>query len=130
MPSVTLDQVYIHLASDESDFVSAITDAAAAPVAVPEEVRSYANGVNRSVRRPGQRKTLNLRLDLMDRESYLWLEDHAGDLVMVRDEVGRKLWGTYNLLDENDHAGGVDDNGEAPANVAITVTQVTYSEIV
>lgn len=130
MAEVALPNAFIHLASDESQWVEASTDGEGVTPYIEGEVRTYAGGRRRMVRTPGAMKTMGFTFDHLDRDDVLQLEAWAGQEVMVRDEVGRKVWGVYFAAPATETPGAVDDDGEAAASVSITLEVVTHSEIV
>lgn len=88
------------------------------------DVRAYANGRSRLIRRAGQSRLTTVALPLLDRTQVLWLEAHADQLVLMRDQMGRKFYGVYSgaMFEER---GYVDE-----ADSSLTVTEVSYSEAV
>lgn len=58
-------------------------------------VRAGANGRIRLFLSDTRRRTFNLQFELISRAQADWLEAHVGELVCVRDDRGRKVFGTY-----------------------------------
>ena len=88
-------------------------------------VAEYAGGRTAIVSRPLRSQTFGLTAMRVPASTLLWLEGHAGRLVLARDHRGRKLYGTYFGLT-------VTDVKARPAlvNVSFVVQQVTFSEAV
>lgn len=128
MAEVTLDHVYFHLASDLSDYCSAVTDGEASSPSVPGQVTEYAGGRLAGMSRDAEFEPVTFTLNLLNRSAYWWLKDHKGQLVMVRDEVGEKVYGIYWEVNRAEHPGAIDDEGRAAVDVSLTVNPVTFSE--
>lgn len=126
MASVTLDTVWINLASDPSDYRSfPLMSALNVTPTQPGEVRQLASGRARLVLKAGGVKhTISASLPLLDRTDVEWLEARAGQIVCVRDDRGRKVWAAYlsSPTDEN--------QGLATADVSLSLTEVTHTDVV
>lgn len=125
MASVTLAEFYIHDAADLSDHVmshgfgsASYTDVGAG------EVRTYAGGRRRVIRRKGRGQTYELTMPAVSSTVIGWLEEHIGSTVLIRDPRGRKVWGVYFSTDMDYKPGPV-----AP-DVSLTIQSVTASEAV
>lgn len=90
----------------------------------PGEVRLYANGRRRAINRAGAQQQLAVTLPTCDRDLVTWIEAHAGRLLLVRDDRGRKFYGTYYNPTIDEHA--YDEN----ADVSISLIEITHSEAV
>ncbi len=92
MASVTISKLYIHSASDFSDYlelsVSGITPDLQKHVTHAE----YAGGRVRVKTRPGQRFRVGYDLPFLTRAEREALTERAGQAVMVRDPVGHKFF--------------------------------------
>jgi hypothetical protein len=126
MATVQLRTLWLNLASDPSQamsfpYMSALTWSKEQP----GEVRRYANGRTRIIRRAGQTRTAEVTLTGCNREQIDWLEEHVGDLVCVRDDRGRKVFGAYLIVPvaEAQHRR---DRGD----VSLSLAEVSFSEAV
>ena len=96
MASVSLSELWIHDGDDLSDFVQTFGFASEDETdAVAGEVRTYANGRRRIVRRAGTATSLSVTFPSTDRTTIDWLRAHKGNTLMLRDPYGRKVWGTF-----------------------------------
>lgn len=128
MATVTLDYLYLHRASDPSEFLALDLDAETVTKSKSGEVRRLASGRRRAVVRSGSSLSISVELQMVtrsDREVVeAWVAE--GALLMLRDPRGRVVWG---------HAFGVEtvesallvDEGEA-ADLTFTFETVTFSE--
>lgn len=126
MTTITIDTVWINVASDPSDYRSFdLMSELNVTSTQPGDVRQLASGRARLVLRAGGvKRTINAKLPLLDRTDVEWLEERAGVLVCVRDDRGRKIWATFLTVP-------VDENqGLATADVSLSLVEVTHSEIV
>lgn len=92
-------------------------------IEVRAEVRALANGRLRMVSRAGRVASTTWNLTRISRPQVDWLEAHAGRLVCVRDDRGRKFYGVYLSVP-------VDEPNwtKARASTQLTLQQVTHSE--
>jgi hypothetical protein len=123
--SVTLSTVWINLASTLSNYQS-FDQMSALQVDTnqPGEVRTYAGGRLRLVTTAGVARTATITIQEATRDQINWLQTYVGQTVLVRDDRGRKIWGTFLTpkVTENQHNG----NGD----VTIVVNEITYVEAV
>lgn len=106
MASVNLDVVYIHLHSDPWQHVTAeVFGGFTSSVQVVGEVRAYARGRRRVVRRPGRFRPIEVNFPT-DRATLYQLEQWAGETVMLRDPVGRLVYGVYLKVGQVEIGGG------------------------
>ena len=126
MASVTLDHLWINDGTDPSVARSFyVSEYATLSSSVSSEVRTYAGGRRRIIGTGGSAQTLPLSLSLVRAADVAWVQDRQGALVVVRDELGRRLWGTYAKVDakpRKDRSAGFD--------VSLTVESVTHDESV
>lgn len=125
MASVNLDRVWLALASDPDTGLSFRSIGKTDSTSTPGDVRRYSNGRLRLIRRPGPAQTIGVTARLLTREQTELLQDLAGQVVLLRDNRGRKLYGVYLTVDVDDlkaRAAGQD--------VTLQIQQVTYSEAV
>lgn len=125
MAGVTLGTLWLNDAADLSDGIAfPLMSKLTVVTAQPGEVRTMANGRLRMVSRAGRSRTWQADLPNLDRTAVDWLEDHLGELVLVRDDRGRKMFGTYLTLPDDAH------RYDAESDVQITLLEVTHSEAV
>ena len=123
--SVALTSVQFNLASDLSQFQLFPLMSALRVSTMPSgEVRTYANGRRRLVRRVGVPRSIVVTLPECSRAQIAWLENNAGQLMLARDHVGRKIWGVYMTapVDENPY--------NTSGLVTLTFDEVTHSEVI
>lgn len=117
MASVTIiNNLYIHRLDDLSVFITTYLGAINEDVGITGEVRHYANGVLRAITTPGQVRRLRIDMPYMARPDLAVLQSWAGLPVMVRDPVGRKVFGVVFTV-------GVTDQ---PIGDAATVLGVSF----
>lgn len=126
MATVDLRTLWLNLASDPSQaasfpYMSALTWTKEQP----GEVRRYANGRLRVVRRAGKPKSADVALPGCDRAQVDWLEEHVGRVVCVRDDRGRKVFGVYLAVAVTELS-----LPRGRADVSLSLAEVTYSEVV
>lgn len=124
MASVDLDRAWLHRTDDLSVYVSAFSADWNDVETVAGEVRTYAGGRMRIVSRPRRQQTLSVTLRYVPLADIDTLRDWAGDVLMLRDKRGRKLYGTFFTSTVKDL------KGVAYADVEFTFSQVTYIEAV
>ncbi len=125
MTMITLSTVWINLADDPSQFRS--FPLMSQPRVVNEGTGSatqHASGRRRLVVKPGGGHDFSLTLPQLDRDQIAWLDAHVDELVLVRDDRGRKVWGTYNSFPVEEVQG--DTHGDA----SLAISEVTHTEVV
>lgn len=106
MASVTLYGLWINDGTDLSDWrYFEAGETRSSGVAVDGEVRTYAGGRRRIVSSVGSPQTWDVTLSWVSQADLAWLTARLGQLVLVRDPVGRALWGTYLGLQVTDYKG-------------------------
>lgn len=125
MASITLATLWLNLVSDLSDCQSFdyMTDKASSPQQTVE-LRKYAAGRTRAIATPGSANQLAVTLAACTGDQVAWLERNAGQLMLVRDDRGRKFFGIYT------NPGGSDHQYDGDGDVALTLNEVTYDETV
>lgn len=106
MASVTFQGLWVNDGSDLSDFRhfdAGKTTSFGASVA--GEVRTYAGGRRRVISSVGSPVQWAFSLTWVSQADLAWLEARMGALVLVRDEIGRAVWGTYLGLSVTDYVG-------------------------
>lgn len=128
MSALTLTSFFLNLASDPSDFQAFPYVTQTQPQKQTDaQVRVMANGRLRVVRSAQVQRTASWALGKVSPDQVAWLEDHVGDLMCVRDDVGRKWFGIYSSVQADEDL-FPDRRGEA--TVTLNLTEVTYSEAV
>lgn len=122
MASVSLTEVWVHDADDPSDYVTSDGFGEGGPTdSVVGEVRRYAQGRRRAVRRAGRTRRYRRTFPAVSDEWIDWMDDHIGSTVMVRDPKGRLFFGVFWEIDIPDLPGG------AAPDVTVAFESVTYS---
>lgn len=111
MASVTLTDIWIHLADDMAEyrrfpFVTSFERSKSVDVAI----QKLAGGRLRAIRRQGSRRRWNLGLQAVTRDQIAWLEDHVSELMMVRDDRGHVVFGVYVEVPVSEHAYNFEGN--------------------
>jgi hypothetical protein len=124
--SVTLKTVWINLATDLSQYQNfSSMSALKVQSDQPGEVRRYAGGRLRIVRRAGILvRSISCTLPACSRAQIAWLESNVGQILCFRDDRGRKIWATYLSMpvDENQF------NNEG--NITLSLSEVTFTDVV
>lgn len=121
MAHVTLTELWVHLASDLSQYVTTRGFGAEdVSVSKPVDVRTTASGRRRSFTKAGGGSTISVTFPRADRETIATLEEWAGVPVMVRDPSGRLVWGVYGAVDTPEAAGQTHE-----ADVSFTLTSTS-----
>lgn len=95
MASVTLDELWIHQVADLTQFVRVYMGSLNEESGVTGEVRRYANGVTRAITTLGTTRRVRVELPYVARADYETLESWVAQPVMVRDPLGRKVFGMF-----------------------------------
>lgn len=110
MAAVTLDRLYLHLASDPSTYIAHPIELTTWSPSVPAERRDLAAGRSRIVARPGRRDSVPLVLSQITTADAITLEeDWPGLELMLRDPRGRLWWGFYADARVEEHASPSED---------------------
>lgn len=119
--SVTLDRVWINLAADPTQSVSAQSTAPSDTDTIPGQVRGYANGRQRIVTSKGASRQIGRTLNQISDADLGTLRSWRGQVVCFRDARGRRLFGTYFAVSTVDYKDGTHD-------AAITFVTSTYED--
>jgi hypothetical protein len=122
MPAATLTQFWVHDNDDLSDYIVAYSRDRGDERGVGGEVRQYAAGRFRTVTREGVSRSIAAQLVNLTDTQVGWLEDRLGQVVMVRDHEGRKMFGSFfamTVVDQRDRSGH---------DVTVQVRQITRAE--
>lgn len=123
MARVNIRGVRINLAADPASGVSLHPVPSFARVTErPARVVRFAGGRTRVIARAGKDRAWRLSALFVPAVDVAWLEEHAGELVCVRDPRGHKMFGTFTQVSAD----------EVPyrrsANLALTFVELTHSE--
>jgi hypothetical protein len=126
MTTLTLDKVAVAPVSDLSAVVFLPQTTETFVDAIPSEVRIYAGGRRRAVTRPGASRNITLTLRQLDRDDYDTLAGYRGQVMLVRDQRGRAVYGVFSSIN-----GAVErDRPTLVMDVTVAFSEVTVSEIV
>ena len=126
MASIQLSTVWINLASDPSDYQSfSMLSALRVTKDKPGSVNRYASGRRRLILGAGTDYSIALTLPQLTRAQIVWLDLHVGDVVLVRDNRGRKIWCTYFSLPIDEDFSDI-EYGDG----SLSLQEITYSEVV
>lgn len=96
MASVSLETVWLNLASDLSKSVQLEVSSLNDDEGITGEVRVYAGGRTRSVSRAGSRRQIRVSFDVLDNRPQLaTLRSWVGLTVLFRDPFGRKVYAVF-----------------------------------
>lgn len=122
MATLNLTKAFVNLVAT-GQAVSAYMDPdRAEEYQVPGEVRTYAGGRRRSITAAGEEGTFKCVLVDLPRASVDTLHGWVGQLVQVRDNVGRRFFGVYHSV------GAAEIRGLTTYTVGLTLTVVTAAE--
>lgn len=102
MAMVTLQELWIHQASDLSSYISVYMGALSEESGSEGETRGYANGVTRLITTLAIRRQVSVELPFLARTDFETLQEWAGQPVMIRDPLGRKCFGVYFTIDASE----------------------------
>ncbi len=126
MTTVNLGAVWLNKASDLTD-AQAFNNVIVLKVAKAKDgsVRALANGRLRIVTTSTEQQVYELTLELCTRTQITWLEDRVGVLMCLRDDRGRKVYGTYFQVTADENVARSDYT-----NATLTFYESTHSEVV
>lgn len=126
-PGTTLDltgTLWLNDAADLSDLVRfEYVESLSPSVEQPGEVRMLAGGRERLVTTAGRPKSYSWSLSRVTREQIQWIEAHVGRVLCVRDDRGRKFYGTYLTAPFNESTFSHDRS-----TASLTLESVTHFE--
>ena len=125
MSAVQLTRVWLTDPADPSVSVVAGSAPRTDNRALAGEVRQYAGGRRRIVLREGDSTTLGVTLIKVSAGDLEQLDAWRGQVLLLRDRVGRRVHGTYFGLDVTDHPGQPVEH-----DVSFTFASVSYDEAV
>jgi hypothetical protein len=95
MAVVSLTDLWLHDAADLSDFVTLEVSELVEVPAIEAPIRRYASGVLRMVRSGEVQHSYAVLCRLPSRSAVDQLREWAGQLLMLRDPLGRKRFGRF-----------------------------------
>lgn len=122
MASVTLDRVWLNLASDPSQSVAAWSGSPTDDDTLPGQVYTYANGRRRVITTAGDVRQLKRTLRVLDAATIETLREWRGQVVLFRDKRGRKVYVTYFTVSTTDYPDG------SGYDVTLSMESVTFQE--
>lgn len=123
MSQLNLQGVFLHRVAEPAVFVrlnAGVT--VAGSNTVRGEFRTYAAGRVRLVTRPGRSRMVEVAARRVDRPTRETLDDWAGQLLLLRDGRGRKVYGSYL------EAAVVEQPGQAFCDLSFEFVGVDYVE--
>lgn len=125
MTAVTLTTVVLNDAEDPSDLLvlSRMTKLSRNPIKSGRVAR-VAGGGFRAIVQAGVQETWTLTASKVALDDQAWIEAHAGRVVCVRDDAGRKAFGIYLEVPSDDRA------YPRTADLALEIAGVTWTEAV
>lgn len=125
MALVSLDAVVLAPVDDLSSQVALEVTSLQERAAKSGEVRTYAGGRRRSVTKAGSQRSVTMGLEVIrDRPLLDRLASWQGQVLLLRDPRGRKVYGVYYDVD-------ISENVTADfAQVTLTLQEITYPEYV
>jgi hypothetical protein len=123
MATLTLPKTFINLVSTGAAVSALTVPGRSDDYEVPGESRLYAGGRRRSIVQAGQIATVPITLTLVSTANLAILRSWAGQMVQVRDTLGRRFFGVYRKVSAAEVRGG---NGEW--TVSITLDALTFDE--
>lgn len=100
---VTLNQIWLHDASNPADFLRFYTIDRSDKRDRSGSVRVYAGGRRRVVTTPARAQNIGVTLRMVTTAEVDQLEEWAGTVLMYRDHIGRLAFGTFFELDVDDY---------------------------
>lgn len=126
MASITLDRVWLNLASDPSQSLVLLTTGDWSFLdTIVGEVRSYAAGRERLITTPTRKRGVKVSVAVKP-EQYAILNAWAGQVILYRDEHGSRLWSVYLETPWK----SLVTYGTDWRQVDLTIEAVTYNEAV
>lgn len=126
MATVTLDRIWLHLASDPDTHLTIRQATWPESFTVSAEVRRFAGGVKRIISRPGSTVSVTVGAPMVAIADWRTLKTtFAGVAVLMRDGRGFREWGLI-----SDVQGTPERAVQVMRDVAFTFTSITWSEVV
>jgi hypothetical protein len=126
MTTLDIDKALFAPTSDLSNVLMICQSSESSVEGSRSSVRTYAGGRRRVITMAGNTETVSVSFDRMTRDEYISLSDLLGVLILFRDQRGRRTFGVFTSI------GGEEDRSrpDRVTNVAITIEEITYSEVV
>lgn len=123
MAYVELKAIYIHDASDLSDYiVLEFFGTHGFEVDTDDEVRTRGQGREQAVRSLRQAQTIQVDVPVASQAQWRWLRDHQKTTVMYRDPRGELAYGIYSRL-------GVSHRHVGDSGVSLQIRCITRTEV-
>lgn len=124
MASVTLTSIWLQNVADLTTALQLHSTSLVETNSQDGTVRPYANGRQRTVTTASKPRSVALSFTLVSAADAATLKSWAGQLVLVRDPFGLRMWGSFFTLARNQQvAPNVND-------LSVTFTEVTHSDAV
>lgn len=121
MTSITLRDVWLQSAADSTDGLSFPAHSVSLTKTLNRaQVRTYAGGRRRLVKGTGVATTFNLRLPAVSAAELEWINEHEGQIIVVRDTKGRVIVGAYLIVP-------VTDRVTTASDTEIVIEELTHS---
>jgi hypothetical protein len=125
---VTLTGVWIHDVLSPTNYIRLNHIEAAEDFDVPGEVREYAGGVRRAVRRPGNDVSVTYTVPLISPDDFENLRQRIGTVQLVRDSRGRCGWWRLSALSGTDLRARSGPLYSTEKTATFKATKVSYIE--
>ena len=122
MASVTLTTCWVHKASALSSYITLDVSATAEAADRPVTIKRYAAGRIRGVTQPGVAGVLTVTAPKTTRANADQLRLWVGEVVMFRDTLGRKMFGTFPSLLTTEAV------GYTRPDVSFVLSEITWDE--
>lgn len=128
MATVTLKKVWLHDATDLSTSIQISASVLSETPARVAPVNRYAGGRFRLVTVPGIAKSYQVTFSYLSRSNINQLRSWAGKLLLLRDSVGRKLYGRFD--EPTFREVPIRNQSDIVFSATLTFDEVTHSEAV
>lgn len=125
MASVTLTQVWLHDAADYTSYIQLDSEYIAETPLAEAPIRKYAGGRFRMVTIAGVQQSIQLTFGLPSRTAVNQLRSWAGRLLLLRDPIGRAVFGRF--LDPRFRERAMVDETTTAWEADIVFDQVTHT---
>lgn len=127
--SITLTSLSLNVAVTPSDYRLFPSMSSLEPTLnLSGEFRAYANGRTRMILRANRGEIFNVTLPELTIAEIDWLKANAGKVMCLRDDRGSKVFVGYLSVPIKQNP--PDADGTKTGDVSLTLTEVTFSEVV
>jgi len=134
---VAFRDVWLADPDDPTDMFTAPPPSRVSPTAAVEmDVREYAADPNtgetrfRVIVTGGDQRTVPLLLQMVSDAQWQWLLDHRSKIMLLRDEWGLRMWGTYSTVTPQGNDYFLANDNVLYRTASLTFQRITYSEAV